>query len=227
MSLLHKPICLVLNKSWQPTRVSILKDILGNISDYREVEVIDGNGLSTWQTRWKLMGFDITYPKFSNGQIDYDSDPEAIEVVTWDKWCTLPIREEDDFIRTPNMRIRVPRVVMASDYEEMPEKSPRNDLSYLYELYDGICQYSKKKIPRHRATKDHVIPKNRGGSNELSNIVLADIDINNKKGDQLNSECGLIDPIPIVPGRRRAEELIKPREDNPVWNFFLKKRKKK
>ena len=44
------------------------------------------------------------------------------------------------------------------------------------------CPYCLKPFPLTQATKDHVMPKSRGGSNDESNIVLCCADCNQEKG---------------------------------------------
>lgn len=54
-------------------------------------------------------------------------------------------------------------------------------LRKLYGLYKGQCQYCLEKIPFSLATRDHVYPKSKGGSNDDFNSVLACKPCNNSK----------------------------------------------
>ena len=53
----------------------------------------------------------------------------------------------------------------------------------LYSL-DGtfICPYCLKTLPIEQATKDHKIPRNRGGKTEPDNIVACCFACNSEKG---------------------------------------------
>jgi 5-methylcytosine-specific restriction endonuclease McrA len=48
-------------------------------------------------------------------------------------------------------------------------------------VYKGTCQYCYEKIPYSQATKDHAIPKSKGGTNDDFNLVLACRECNNRK----------------------------------------------
>lgn len=54
-------------------------------------------------------------------------------------------------------------------------------LKTLYNVYKSTCQYCMEKIPYSQATKDHVFPKSKGGSNHDFNLVLACRECNNAK----------------------------------------------
>ena len=45
-----------------------------------------------------------------------------------------------------------------------------------------MCPYCLKLIPLAEATKDHRIPKGRGGTNDIENLVLSCEKCNNEKG---------------------------------------------
>jgi len=65
----------------------------------------------------------------------------------------------------------------------------RGDYQKLFEDYDWACRYCRKSIPDHdSATLDHRIPKWRGGSDRLRNLVLCCIDCNVEKGSMTEYE---------------------------------------
>lgn len=76
-----------------------------------------------------------------------------------------------------------------------------------YEIYRKVCQYCMKPIPFSEATKDHLYPKSRGGSNHEFNIVLACRRCNNNKDSQF--------PVLNVNG-----EEVKPRKALPSGMFL-------
>lgn len=43
----------------------------------------------------------------------------------------------------------------------------------LYKLFKGICFYCQKPITYEESTRDHLIPKIKGGSNRKDNLVLS------------------------------------------------------
>jgi len=48
--------------------------------------------------------------------------------VRWQNWLELPVREQDDGIRTPSRVVRVPRVIIAIQFDKVPLKRPPADL---------------------------------------------------------------------------------------------------
>jgi CRISPR/Cas system Type II protein with McrA/HNH and RuvC-like nuclease domain len=57
-------------------------------------------------------------------------------------------------------------------------------LRQLYNIYDRKCQYCLKEIPYSVATRDHVVPRSKGGDNCDSNIVLSCKKCNLRKGSK-------------------------------------------
>jgi len=66
----------------------------------------------------------------------------------------------------------------------------------------GICHICGEKVPNpvnewhllnhsNYPSRDHVIPKSKGGKNLNNNIKLAHAKCNNKKGDTLDAGCSL------------------------------------
>lgn len=45
-----------------------------------------------------------------------------------------------------------------------------------------VCPYCLRTLPLSQATRDHLVPRSRGGKTEPSNIVLACGPCNQKKG---------------------------------------------
>lgn len=45
-----------------------------------------------------------------------------------------------------------------------------------------VCPYCLKQFPLSEATKDHILPRSRGGKTESSNIVLSCPRCNREKG---------------------------------------------
>lgn len=50
------------------------------------------------------------------------------------------------------------------------------------------CPYCLKTFPLTEGTRDHVIPKSRGGSSDPKNIVLSCAECNQKKGSLTDKE---------------------------------------
>lgn len=138
---------------------------------------------------------DIQYrkdPVQINGVWDYPTDDiAAIVPLTWDAWIKLKIRPFDKWINTSRLQIRVPTIIIAANFNKVIMKRMQMTKTNIYARDGGKCQYSGENISKHRATIDHVIPRNRGGKNTWTNVVLCRDDINHKKGDKTNLEAGL------------------------------------
>ena len=50
---------------------------------------------------------------------------EHIRPVSWDEWIRLPIRDQDEAVRTVRGPIRVPTVIVAANYAKVPKKRPK------------------------------------------------------------------------------------------------------
>jgi 5-methylcytosine-specific restriction endonuclease McrA len=109
-------------------------------------------------------------------------------IYDWKQW-----NERQDFsddmpsLRTSKNDFPVPTIVVIpgffGNFSDMKKKHCRvSSLRQIFNLYGGICQYCLKPVKFSLATKDHVVPRSRGGINQDSNIVLACKRCNNKKG---------------------------------------------
>lgn len=205
MSIMDRNIVLKLNKSWMPVGIANVKD-----------SVIDlCAGINCF-------ALDIDYALDSEGQPDFNSPTKMIPV-TWDEWITLPIRPWDNVLRSPSIQVRVPTVIIAKNYDQMPTvrfgKRPSRD--QIYERDQGIDQYTGKKLTRDEATLDHVIPSSRGGSNDWTNLVLTHKKINFTKGNKMNDEAGLrLLREPFRPAPRPIYALITDPKHTD-WRHFL------
>ena len=69
------------------------------------------------------------------------------------------------------------------------------------------CAYCGHDFKPHKLSRDHIVPRSRGGLDVWQNVVTACTHCNCKKDDQLLSECGLdLLFLPYVPSH--AEKLI-------------------
>src|SRR5258708_15161766 len=50
---------------------------------------------------------------------------DHIRPVTWEEWITLPVRERDEAVHTVRGQIRVPTLIVAAHYAEVPKKRPK------------------------------------------------------------------------------------------------------
>src|SRR5208282_3966009 len=61
------------------------------------------------------------------------SDEGYFVPVRWKDWLELPVRDQGDGINTPSRVIRVPRVIIAIQFNKVPVKRPRLSLKHFRE----------------------------------------------------------------------------------------------
>lgn len=140
------------------------------------------------------------------------SGEDNIRPVSWAEWITLPIRDGDLAIHTSKRAIRVPTVIVAMNFGGFPVRRPKMNLREVARRDGGVCQYTNQKLRPSDMSLDHVVPKSRGGSaKSWNNVVLAHKKVNNKKGNQLNSEAGLrLIRAPFTPKPSTPVDRIRP-----------------
>ena len=125
--------------------------------------------------------------------MDIGPDHHAVPV-TWAQWLKLPILAEDEVIHTVSAKIRMPTVIVASNYAGVPKRRPAFNLRTIARTYGNRCAYTNELLPPSEWSKDHVVPLSRGGKDTPDNVVLASKRVNNRKGAKLPHEAGLPTP---------------------------------
>lgn len=204
----NKAIVLKLNKRWSPVGVALVSKTLA--------DMMTGT----------VMGMDIHYAVYDDGSPNFDVQ-EYVNPVGWNEWINLPVRDWDICIHSPKMTIRVPTVIITAKYDRIPEKTfkgkPTKEAVFIRD--NGIDGYTGKEIDYSAATLDHVIPKDRGGSDTYDNVVLTTKEINNRKGNKLNSEAGLTLLVnPHHPKPLKAYHTIRNARHQDWRNFLVQGR---
>lgn len=118
-------------------------------------------------------------------------DIETYALHTFDDWQQVKITEKDKFIRTTRNSIKVPEIIVLSDYERLPMRDVRLTRRNLLIRDNYMCQYTGRKISIDEATIDHVIPRSRGGASTWENLVMCCKEVNSQKADRTPEESGL------------------------------------
>ena len=206
----NKLICLNLNANWQPVGFKTVKDA-----------IIDLCGAESYG-KPSTMALDIEYELDNTGQPIFD-EAKSMNPVSWEEWMLLPIRPWDLAINSPTRSIRVPTVIIATNFNKMPIKTFKGKPSKdgIWNRDQGICQYTGKKLSKDQSTIDHVIPRSKGGQDTWTNMVVCDKTLNSKKGNKLNSELGLkLKKEPIEPSPTPVSALIREAKHH-TWKHFL------
>lgn len=205
--LLDKPIVLSLNRAWQVIGHRTVKQALVAL-----------NGGDSGQP--PALGLDIAYPKMDDETWSFDR-PLFLNPLPWSDWVQLPIRDFDFVVHTPRAAVRVPTVIISTQYERMPVRVPRVTRQAIFERDGGVCQYTGERVGKGGGNLDHVVPRDRGGRDTFENLVWAKREINSLKANRLPHEAGLRllrrpkapAPLPFAATIREAR--------HPDWRHFL------
>jgi 5-methylcytosine-specific restriction endonuclease McrA len=122
--------------------------------------------------------------------------------------------EDDDWVRTVNSEIRVPRVIRLLGYDKLPKQTVKFNRRNIFARDHNLCQYCGKKYPTAELSLDHVVPRSQGGLNTWENIVCACVACNVRKGGRTPKQAHMT----LI---RKAE---KPKR-SPVLNLKLTQKK--
>jgi len=121
-------------------------------------------------------------------------------------------------MRSEHGNFPVPLRVILKEYVALGgrywRQAPLNNATLF--LRDGhTCQYCGRGASAlkrgERLTRDHVLPRSRGGADTWENVVAACSSCNHRKADRLPSEAGLT--LLSQPKRPRVAQTMMMRED--------------
>ena len=151
-----------------------------------------------------------------------DIDGENMTPVRWAQWIKLPVRADDDFVRTPGGPVRIPHVIVLSKFAKVPKRRPKFSARGIWARDGGRCQYTGKPLRAGEGNIDHVVPRSRGGKTSWENCVLASRDVNSRKADRLPEEIGLrLLRLPYAPRELPSTLFIRNVNGIPAWRRFL------
>ncbi len=128
----------------------------------------------------------------------------------------------DDWIRSVNFEIQVPRVIRLLSYDRLPKQAIRFNRRNIFARDGNRCQYCGRKFPTSELSLDHVKPRSRGGDTSWENIVCSCVKCNVKKGGRTPQEAHMhLIRQPVKPKR---SPLLSIKLGNPKyesWKSFL------
>lgn len=205
--LLEKPIVLSLNRAWQ---------VIGHRTVKQALIALNGGSAGLPPA----MGLDIAYPKLEDDSWNFDR-PLYLNPVPWEEWIKLPVREFDFVVTTPKLHIRVPTVIISTQFDRMPMRVPRVSRTAIFARDGGVCQYTGEHVGKNGGNLDHVIPRDRGGRDSFENLVWAKREINSRKANRLPHEAGLrLLRRPKAPAVLPVAATIR-EPKHPDWRHFL------
>lgn len=144
---------------------------------------------------------------------------------TWVEISLLRAEEkspQQDWIRSVNFEIQVPRVIRLLRYDKSPRRTLRFNRRNVFARDDHCCQYCGKSFPASELSMDHVVPRSRGGQTTWENVVCCCLKCNARKGGRTPQEArmSLLQP----PKTPTQSPLLAHRLNNPkyaTWRYFL------
>jgi len=130
--------------------------------------------------------------------------------------------EEDDWVRTSNSEIQVPRVIRLVSYEKVPKHTVKFNRRNIFARDNNQCQYCGKKFATIDLSLDHIVPRSQGGGSSWENVVCACIKCNVRKGGRTPKQAhmGLIRK-PEKPKRSPLLNMKLTSKKYQSWKTFL------
>lgn len=153
--------------------------------------------------------------------------PDGHQVFALDEWMAYsqgPSEEgvEPDYVHTVKVRIRVPKVLLLSEFDRLPMKEVKFTRQSLLERDNYTCQYCGRTFAPPELNLDHVIPRDRGGRTTWENIVTSCLRCNSRKANRLPHEAGMhLRRKPERPKWRPFVSVVLGSDLDEAWSDFL------
>jgi 5-methylcytosine-specific restriction endonuclease McrA len=131
-------------------------------------------------------------------------------------------QEEDDWVRTVNSEIQVPRVIRLLGYEKLPKQTVKFNRRNIFARDNNQCQYCGKRFPTSELSLDHIIPRSQGGQSTWENVVCACVNCNVRKGGRTPKQAHLtLIRKPEKPKRSPLVNVKLTQKKYQSWKTFL------
>ncbi|HEV3263629.1 MAG TPA: HNH endonuclease [Gemmataceae bacterium] len=131
-------------------------------------------------------------------------------------------QEDDDWVRTVNSEIQVPRVIRLLSYEKLPKQTVKFNRRNIFARDNNQCQFCGRKFPTAELSLDHIIPRSQGGQNTWDNIVCACVSCNVRKGGRTPKQAHMtLIRKPEKPRRSPLLNLKLTHSKYQSWRTFL------
>ncbi len=141
-------------------------------------------------------------------------------------------QEEDDWVRTVDSEIQVPRVIRLLDYDKLPKQTVKFNRRNIFARDNNQCQYCGRKFPTSELSLDHVTPRSQGGQSTWDNIVCACVNCNVRKGGHTPKQAHMSlirkpekpkrSPVINIKLTQRKYQSWQSFIDNAYWSVELK-----
>jgi len=119
-------------------------------------------------------------------------DPYTYTMYDWEDWLCMEPSEDELCIRAIDLAIKVPEVIVLTQYSKLPQVSVTFNRRNIYLRDNFTCQYCGIKLDRPNVTLDHVIPRSKPeGKSTWENCVVACFPCNSRKANKSLKESGM------------------------------------
>jgi 5-methylcytosine-specific restriction endonuclease McrA len=130
--------------------------------------------------------------------------------------------EDDDWLRTVNCEIQVPRVIRLVGYEKLPKQTVKFNRRNIFARDNNQCQYCGKRFSISELSLDHVVPRSQDGRATWENIVCACLSCNVRKGGRTPRQAHMtLIRKPEKPKRSPMLNLKLSHRKYQSWRTFL------
>src|SRR5262245_11098113 len=129
---------------------------------------------------------------------------------------------DDEFVRTVQFEIEVPRIIRLLTYDRLPRQKAKFNRRNIFARDGNRCQYCGRRFATSELSPDHVVPRSQGGQATWHNIVCACLRCDVRKGGRTPREAGMkLYREPIEPKTSPALRLKLAHRKYRSWKAFL------
>ncbi len=130
----------------------------------------------------------------------------------------LEREQHEDWIKSVNFEIQVPRVIRLLSFDRMPKRSLRLNRHTIFARDGHRCQYCNRRFPSRQLSLDHVVPRSHGGQTTWGNVVCACLKCNVKKGGRTPREAHM--RLGRKPSRPKRSPLLLLKLGSPKYESW-------
>ena len=131
-------------------------------------------------------------------------------------------RADEDWIRSVNFEVCVPRVLRLLHYDRLPKQRVRLNRRNIFARDANRCQDCGKRFRTSELSLDHVVPTCLGGDASWENLVCACVRCNVRKGGRTPKQAGMkLIQKPVQPKRSPQLTIKLGNPKYASWKTFL------
>lgn len=155
-----------------------------------------------------------------------DGQFATYDFVTWrelSEYRSTHFRKtDDDWVRTINSEIQVPRVIRLLSYDKLPKQAVKFNRRNIFARDNNQCQYCGRRFATAELSLDHIVPRSQGGVSTWDNIVCACLKCNVRKGGRTPRQAHMaLIRKPEKPKRSPVLNLKLTQSKYQSWQAFL------